>query len=71
MKKKLALVAVSLGIAAGLFWVILPLFAEQTVAAPSQSLDVWQLERDASKQTTRSFDDEHQMHIGVLDILRP
>jgi hypothetical protein len=72
MMKKLALITIPLAIAGGFFLVMPSFFVEKTIAAPpSQSIDTWQLERDASKQTTRSFDDEYQMHLGVLDELRP
>ena len=72
MMKKLALIAVPLAVAGGFFLVVPSFFVAETIAAPpSPSIDMWQLERDASKQTTRSFDDEYQMHIGVLDVLRP
>ena len=72
MMKNIGLIAITLGVAGGLFWAKPAIFPPKAIAAPpSQGMDVWQLEREASKTTTPSFDDQYQSHLGVLDVLRP
>jgi hypothetical protein len=61
---------VPLGMAAGLLWALPPLLVPETAAAPTQGIDIARIETEASKTAVRSFDDGHQMYLGVLDVLR-
>jgi hypothetical protein len=69
--KKIVLLALPLGIVAGVIWVRPSFNAPRQVPAPANHrIDVGQIERDARVNTTRSFDDHYQRYIGVLDVLR-
>ena len=67
-RHKLTLLAASLAVAMGLFWVKVLIFPPVTLAAPSQSIDIDAMHRVAPEDLP-AFDDVYQRHTGVLDIL--
>ncbi|HEX2115820.1 MAG TPA: hypothetical protein VHM01_15555 [Alphaproteobacteria bacterium] len=70
MTKKFAFIALSLGLAAALLGAMPSLLLpKKSMAAASQRIDVSEIGRSASK-AMMSFDDMHQRHIGVLDVLK-
>ena len=72
MRNRLTLISISLGIAFGLMLAIPTIIAPRTLAAPAiETIDISQINLDASKKALPSFDDHFQSYIGVLDVLRP
>jgi hypothetical protein len=72
MRNRFTLISISLGIAAGLVLANPTITSLKTSAAPtSETIDVSQMQRNASMKALPSFDDHYQIYIGILDVLRP
>ena len=72
MRNKLTLVLISLGIAGGLMLAVPTIISPKTLTAPpSETIDIPQINRSASNRALPSFDDDYQIYLGELDVLRP